>query len=83
VAVARRPGGAVDDAAAPDSLAEAAEAPRWRKASASASGGCVEVAGSEASVLVRDSKDPAGGPVIAMTREDFAALLAGIRGHAG
>ncbi|WP_173100913.1 DUF397 domain-containing protein [Actinomadura verrucosospora] len=56
--------------------------PRWRTASASGGGGCVEVAGVRASVLVRDSKDT-GGPVIAMTREAFAGLLAGIRGRAG
>jgi Domain of unknown function (DUF397) len=62
----------------------AAEAPRWRKASASGDTGCVEVAGTVGdSVLVRDSKDVAGGPVIVMTRAAFAGLLEGIRGRAG
>ncbi|MBO2460703.1 DUF397 domain-containing protein [Actinomadura violacea] len=55
---------------------------RWRKASASREAECVEVAGARALVWVRDSKD-AGGPVIAMTREAFAGLVAGIRGRAG
>ncbi|HEU5030691.1 MAG TPA: DUF397 domain-containing protein [Spirillospora sp.] len=61
----------------------AAEAPRWRKASASGDTGCVEVAGVVGnSVLVRDSKD-VEGPVVVMTREAFAGLVAGIRGRVG
>ncbi|KAB2380504.1 DUF397 domain-containing protein [Actinomadura montaniterrae] len=56
--------------------------PRWRKASASGSSGCVEVAGSGAAVLVRDSKD-VEGPVVVMTRAAFAGLVAGIRGRVG
>ncbi|MFB4296776.1 DUF397 domain-containing protein [Actinomadura sp. NTSP31] len=54
----------------------------WRKASASGSSGCVEVARAMGAVLVRDSKD-VEGPVMAMTREAFAGLVAGIRGRAG
>ncbi|WP_344276743.1 DUF397 domain-containing protein [Actinomadura napierensis] len=62
----------------------AAGAPRWRKASASGDTGCVEVAGAVGnSVLVRDSMDVPGGPVIAMTRAAFAGLLADLRGRAG
>ncbi|MER6814368.1 DUF397 domain-containing protein [Actinomadura nitritigenes] len=75
--------GSPSDGAAPTGAHEgSAGAPRWRKASASREAECVEVASGRAGVLVRDSKD-AAGPVIAMTREAFAGLLAGVRGAAG
>lgn len=50
----------------------------WHKASASGnSGGCVEVARSESSVLVRDSKSPAGAilEVTASRWRDFVQAI--------
>jgi hypothetical protein len=52
----------------------------WRKASYSASeGGCVEVAGHEGVVLVRDTKDHGGGPVHRFSRAGWEAFTAGVR----
>lgn len=53
---------------------------RWRKAAAStAQGNCVELAGIDGGVLVRDSKDPQG-PVLSFTRAELAAFLDGVKG---
>lgn len=51
----------------------------WWKSSASNSGGCVEVTGTAEHVWVRSSKDR-GGPVLAFTRPEWTAFLAGVRG---
>ncbi|GAA4075903.1 DUF397 domain-containing protein [Actinomadura miaoliensis] len=52
---------------------------QWRKSSRSdTSGGqCVELAGIEGSVGVRDSKDPSG-PKLMLTADAWRALRAGI-----
>ena len=50
----------------------------WRKASRSAgNGACVEVAGTQGAVLVRDSKDP--DVVLAVTGNGWRALLDDVR----
>ena len=50
----------------------------WRKASASGSNGCVEVAPMpDGGVAVRDSKDKAG-PVLAFTRHEWVSFLDGM-----
>lgn len=52
----------------------------WRKSSRSDNNGgqCVEVALSETTVGVRDSKDR-GGAVLAYTADDWTAFLAGVK----
>jgi Domain of unknown function (DUF397) len=52
----------------------------WRKATASATGACVEVAvlGKGNGVAVRDSKDP-NGPVLRYTDAEWRAFLHGAR----
>ena len=51
----------------------------WRKASRSAgNGACVEVAGTQGAVLVRDSKDP-DGPRLALGAAQWSAFLAGVK----
>jgi Domain of unknown function (DUF397) len=50
----------------------------WRKSKKSASGDCIEVALSDESVIVRDSKDR-GGPVLSFALPDWAAFLSGVR----
>jgi len=53
----------------------------WRKSSYSGSNGgnCVEIAGNLAEVIaVRDSKDP-GGPVLALTPDDWRTFTAAIK----
>ena len=50
----------------------------WRKSSFSGNNGCVETTESPEVVWVRDSKD-LGGPVLAFTRHEWTAFLAGVR----
>lgn len=50
----------------------------WRKSRASASNGCVEITDTTDAVWVRDSKDQQG-PVLAFTRPEWTAFLAGVR----
>lgn len=53
---------------------------RWQKSSASGeSGACVEAAGTEEQVLVRDSRNPLG-PVLTFTRAGWAGFLGGVQG---
>ncbi|MBO2450771.1 DUF397 domain-containing protein [Actinomadura barringtoniae] len=47
---------------------------RWRKSSASADGGCVEIYADERVVRVRDSKNP-DGPELHVSRRGWSALL--------
>jgi hypothetical protein len=54
-----------------------APAVTWRKSSFSESGNCVEVAFTEAAVLVRDSKDTRG-PVLSFPSADWAAFLTAV-----
>ena len=50
----------------------------WRKASASGSNGCVEVAPlAGGGIAVRDSKDPSG-PVLSFTRHEWVSFLDGL-----
>ena len=50
----------------------------WRKATASANSGCVEVAPlPDGGVAVRDSKDQAG-PVLSFTRHEWVSFLDGM-----
>lgn len=51
----------------------------WRKSSASGNNGCVEIADTAEQVWVRDAKDRQG-PVLAFTRHEWTAFLAGVRG---
>lgn len=50
----------------------------WRKSSycSGANTTCVEIATNSGSVLVRDSKDPAG-PVLSFTRDEWRMFLLG------
>lgn len=50
----------------------------WRKSTASAEGGCVEVARAAGMILVRDSKDPSG-PALTFTETEWEAFLMGAR----
>ena len=47
----------------------------WKKSSFSGTSNCVEVAQEPGVVRVRDSKDP-GGPVLVLSREEWARFLA-------
>jgi Domain of unknown function (DUF397) len=53
----------------------------WRKSSFSGNGGasCVEVAGHDGMILVRDTKDYGHGPVQRFTRAEWHAFVAGVR----
>lgn len=55
--------------------------PRWRKSSFSGNGGasCVEVAGHDGMILVRDTKDHGKGPVHRYTPDEWRAFIAGVR----
>lgn len=50
----------------------------WRKSGASGSSDCVEVAEIGESILIRDSKDPAG-PILTFTHSEWNAFVVGIR----
>jgi uncharacterized protein DUF397 len=52
----------------------------WRKSSRSGDngGGCVEIAKLPNTVMVRDSKDPAG-PVLAVTEAEWVTFLHSLR----
>ena len=51
----------------------------WRKATASESNGCVEVAPlPDGGVAVRDSKNPVG-PVLSFSRHEWVSFLLGVR----
>lgn len=50
----------------------------WRTSRASSGGNCVEVTDTVDNVWVRDSKDRQG-PVLAFTRSEWTAFLAGVR----
>lgn len=53
----------------------------WRKSSYSGNGGgnCVEVAGHDSMILVRDTKDRGRGPVHRFTAAEWRAFVAGVR----
>jgi hypothetical protein len=53
----------------------------WRKSSFSGNGGasCVEVAGHDGMILVRDTKHYGLGPVQRFTRAEWHAFVAGLR----
>ncbi|MGH3978880.1 MAG: DUF397 domain-containing protein [Pseudonocardiaceae bacterium] len=50
----------------------------WQQSSASGTGNCVQVARTLEHVWVRDSKNPFG-PGLGLTREQWAAFLAGLK----
>jgi hypothetical protein len=50
----------------------------WRKARASASSNCVEVAACGGTIFLRDSKCP-DGPTLAFTTGEWAAFLVGVQ----
>jgi hypothetical protein len=54
---------------------------RWRKATGSGDGGCVEVAYVDGVIGVRDTKDNGTGPVLMFNQREWTAFLAG--SHAG
>jgi hypothetical protein len=51
---------------------------RWRKSSASDSGGCVEVARVDGWIGVRDTKDHGAGPVLMFTAKEWEAFVTGV-----
>ncbi|WP_305789421.1 DUF397 domain-containing protein [Symbioplanes lichenis] len=50
----------------------------WRKSTRSASGGCVEIAVDPPTVLIRDSKDPAG-PALVFDLGTFREFIAFVK----
>ncbi|WP_088288845.1 DUF397 domain-containing protein [Kineosporia sp. A_224] len=50
---------------------------KWRKASGSSSGGCVEVAMQDDLIGVRDTKDAGTGPVLVFNQREWSAFLDG------
>lgn len=53
----------------------------WRKAGASDTGACVEVAYLDGHVGVRDTKDQGVGPVLAFNEKEWTAFLDGMRNN--
>jgi hypothetical protein len=55
--------------------------PRWRKSTYSGNGGasCVEVAGHDGMILVRDTKDHSRGPVHLYTPDQWRAFIVSVR----
>lgn len=55
----------------------------WRKSSYSGDGGsnCVEVAGHSNRVMVRDTKDRTGGPVLRFTPDVWRRFAAQVKGE--
>lgn len=53
----------------------------WRKSTRSAQGDCVEVSyrADEGAILVRDTKADGTGPILAFTRSEWSAFLAGVQ----
>jgi len=54
---------------------------RWRKATPSEGGGCVEVAFKNGKIGVRDTKDDGRGPVLVFTETEWQAFLGGVHNH--
>jgi uncharacterized protein DUF397 len=54
---------------------------RWRKSTFSGAngGGCVEVAGDDGMIMVRDTKDHGRGPVHRYTADQWRGFIAGVR----
>jgi hypothetical protein len=52
----------------------------WRKSSASGTSQCVEIAFSESSIFVRDSKDP-NGVILSVPKPVWAEFLQGAKGN--
>ena len=50
---------------------------KWRKSSASDSGGCVEVAYADGVIGVRDTKQAGAGPMLTFTEREWNAFLEG------
>jgi hypothetical protein len=50
----------------------------WRKSTHSDTGACVEVAVSNGTVGVRDTKDAGAGPILEFNDVEWAAFLAGV-----
>jgi Domain of unknown function (DUF397) len=57
------------------------DSPRWRKSTYSGAngGGCVEVAGHDGMIVVRDTKDYGRGPVCRYTPAEWRVFIAGVR----
>jgi hypothetical protein len=58
---------------------EALEGAEFRKADGCADKSCVEIAMAGGIIGIRDSKDHGHGPVLAFTRDEWAAFLGGAR----
>jgi hypothetical protein len=58
---------------------EALQGAEFRKANGCADKSCVEVAIAGDVIGIRDSKDNGRGPVLAFTRDEWAAFLGGAR----
>ena len=51
---------------------------QWRRSSRCETGGCVEVAHTDGTIAIRDSKD-VDGPVLTFSHGEWAAFVAGVR----
>lgn len=58
---------------------DALEGAEFRKAGGCADKSCVEIAMAGDVIGIRDSKDHGRGPVLAFTRDEWAAFLGGAR----